>query len=455
MSTFLDHIIDYIAGMPAIGDLARARAERSIADTLGVMFAGARSEVARPLLAYAEGIRGNVPVIGAGRTTSAEMAAMLNASLGHAFDFDDGFPGYPVHASNVVTACLISGCAGRAVTGRDFCTAFVSGVEVAIAVGRRIGLRHYERGFHATATLGVFGGIAGLAVLSEMDRRLLRNALGIGASFASGLQRNFGTMTKPLHAGWAARNAIISLALARAGIDAHDDAFEGPDGFLAAYGEPGDPTVSNAPPAFDAIETTGLGLKKFPCVNACHRPIDGVLGLCAEHEITADRVRRIVCLVPPGSLRPIKYTDPRTPHEAKFSINYVLAAALVDRTVGLGSFTDEAIFRPEVRALFGRVEAREDAGCDGPKGDTRGPGTRGKVVVRIETDAGVWLERAVEFAPGNPRREMTCGDLAEKMIGCMTFGGLARDRAAELAESVLGIGTASDVGALVTFLSAA
>ena len=454
MAGLLDRILDYVAAAPALdaSDPALPRAERSIADTLAVMMAGARSEVAAPLVSYASGQGGGVPLLGTGLNAAPETAALVNGAFGHAFDFDDGFPGYPVHASNVAVAALIAAMGAAPVRGVDFTRAYAVGVEVAVAVGRRIGIRHYERGFHATGTIGVFAGVAAQSALLGAEPATTRNAFAIAASAASGLQRNFGTMVKPLHAGWAARSAVAAVALARAGLAGHHDALEGPDGFFAAYGDSGDPSASLAPPAFDALRTTGLGLKKFPCVNACHRPIDALLTLRRTHGLEPENVRAILCRVPPGSLRPIKYVAPATPHEAKFSMHYLLAAALADGRIDLGSFTEAAASRTELHPLFDRIELREDGALAGPPGETKGPGTRGRIALTVETVDGRRLEAEVEFAPGNPRREMTRADLAEKFAGCAMFAGVAADRATALADRVLDLRAVDDMRALLDTL---
>ncbi len=184
--------------------------------------------------------------------------------------------------------------------------------------------------------------------LHRLDVAATRQAFGIAASMSSGLRRNFGTMTKPLHSGLAARSALTALRLAQSGFTAAPDILEAPSGFFSTYGvEESDPDVAvrDLGRPF-VINDPGLALKKFPCCYATHRAMDGLLALRAKLGFEADGVEKITCRMPPGGMRVLTYPRPVTGLEGKFSLPYTLAAGALDGKYALDSFTDAAV--PEI-----------------------------------------------------------------------------------------------------------
>lgn len=290
---------------------AFGKAKKAIADTVAVMLAGAGSEVAPPLLRYVEhaGERGMSPILGSGRTTSPEMATLVNGTFGHALDFDDVLSLMPAHPSAVILPALMADPREGKLSGRELIEAYVIGVEVGGKIGLAITVGHYHRGFHGTGTLAIFSALGALAKRHRLDLATTRTAFGIAASMASGLQRNFGTMTKPLHTGLAARNALAAVQLARSGFTAAPDVLEAPAGFFAAYG------VKSSRPAAAldqlgnpwVIVDPGLALKRFPCCYASHRGMDGVLQLRQRLGLTAENLQRLECQMPPGGMRVLIY----------------------------------------------------------------------------------------------------------------------------------------------------
>ncbi|MCW5605877.1 MAG: MmgE/PrpD family protein, partial [Burkholderiales bacterium] len=384
------------------------KAKKVIADTVAVILAGAGSEVAPPLLAYLRlsGESGTSPILGTAATGSAEMAALVNGTFGHALDFDDVLSMMPAHPSAVIFAALCADLAVRPLSGRAMIEAHVMGVEVGGKIGLGIAKGHYDRGFHGTGTLGIFCAVAALARAYRLDVPATRTAFGIAASMAGGLRCNFGTMTKPLHTGWAARGALAAVRLALSGFTAAPDALEAKSGFYAAYGtDESDPVTTLSGLGNPWVVTNpGVALKKFPCCYASHRGMDGVLALRAKHGFTADDVIRLECRMPPGGMQVLTYPDPKTGLEAKFSLQYALAAGILDGRYTLWSFTDEAVRREEVRKLLPRVAAFEDAGCrgDDPLFDTRSSGSRGFVEVGVELANSVKDTVRIDRPPGHP-----------------------------------------------------
>lgn len=432
-------IADFIAGTFAADfpEQASEKASKAIADTFAVILAGAGSEVAAPLLRYAAASRGSgqVPVLGTGITCSPESAALVNATLGHALDYDDVLSMMPAHPSTVILAALLASLDGRRVSGHALIEAYVLGVEVGGKIGLGITGGHYRRGFHATGTLAVFSALAALVKLHGLDVPAARQAFGIAASMASGLRRNFGTMTKPLHSGLAARSALGAWRLAACGYTAAPDALEAPAGFFSAFGtEESDPEITARGLGRPFVITDpGLALKQFPCCYASHRAIDGLLALRAQFGLEAASVDRILCRMPPGGMHVLTYPHPKTGLEAKFSLDYPLAAALLDGGCTLATFTDEAVRRPEIDALYPRIHAAEDAACrgDDPQFEKRSSGSRGFVEVEVRLRDGRSGKARVDAAPGAPGRELTWDDLCSKFSDCARYGGYVADGAAD------------------------
>jgi 2-methylcitrate dehydratase PrpD len=413
------------------------KAKKAIADTFAVMLAGAGSEVAQPLLRYVErsGETGSAPIMGTARTSSPELAALVNGAFGHALDFDDVLSMMPAHPSAVILSALCASLDGRKHSGAELIEAYALGIEVGGKIGLGITVGHYHRGFHGTGTLGIFSALAALAKLHRLDVDAARTAFGIACSMASGLQRNFGTMTKPLHTGWAARSALAATELARAGYTAAPDVLESKAGFFAAYGvDASDPNVTAAGLGNPwVLADPGIALKKFPCCYACHRGMDGVLELKLRHRFAAEDVERLQCRMPPGGMRVLTYPRPVTGLEAKFSLEYALAAGVLDDGYTLATFTDEAVRRPEIAPLLQRIDAREDPQCrgDDPEFERRSPGSRGFVQVEVTLKNGTRDTVRIEDPPGHPSRELSWDDIEAKFVDCASYARLPLERARE------------------------
>jgi 2-methylcitrate dehydratase PrpD len=401
------------------------KAKKAIADTFAAIVAGADSEVAEPLHRYlgAAQSSGAVPILGTGITAAPETAALVNGAFGAALDYDDVLSMMPAHPSAVIVPAMLASLDGRRVHGRSFIEAYILGVEVGAKIGLGITTGHYHRGFHATGTLTLFSAIAALAKLHRLEIPEIRLAVGIAASMASGLRRNFGTMTKPLHSGLAARSAVTAWRLATSGFTAAPDVLEAPAGFFSTYGVPESDTnitVNGLGRPFVIVDP-GLALKKFPCCYATHRAMDGLLALRAKLACNAGSIDRVVCKMPPGGMQVLTYARPATGLEAKFSLQYCLAAGVLDGKYSLWTFTDAAVRRPEIASLYERIDVTEDPACRGsdPHFEKRSSGSRGLVEVEVRLRDGRSERTQVERAPGSPARELSWNDLRAKFIDCV------------------------------------
>jgi len=223
------------ARLDALPTEAVPKAKKALVDTFAVILAGCGSEVAEPLLRYIDSVRanGDMPVLGTGSAVAPETAALVNGTFGHALDYDDVLSMMPAHPSAVIVAALLASLDGKRVSGRSVIEAYVLGVEVGGKIGLGMTVGHYHRGYHATGSLALFSALAALVKLHDVDVATSQQAFGIAGSMASGLRRNFGTMTKPLHTGIAARSALTAWRLATCGFTAAPDILEAKSGLYS------------------------------------------------------------------------------------------------------------------------------------------------------------------------------------------------------------------------------
>ncbi|MDO8613485.1 MAG: MmgE/PrpD family protein, partial [Dehalococcoidia bacterium] len=305
-----ERLARFVAETQRVPEDAILQARRAVLDTLGVALAGSREESARAVVDWLrdQGGRPEAAVLGRALRLPAADAALANGIAAHALDFDDvslSMRGHP--SAPLLPAVLALGEAAGS-SGRDLLTAFVLGFEVEAKLGRAIGAPHYALGWHATSTLGTLGAAAAGARLLRLDAGRTQMTLGIAASLASGLQQNFGSMTKPLHAGWAARGGVVAAQLAARGFSADAEAIEGPSGFLRAMSGGAEPDLT----PFDAlgepfeIVTPGVGVKLYPCCYAVHRSLDAVLALRTAHGIEPGGVAEVRVEVSRGGLMPLR-----------------------------------------------------------------------------------------------------------------------------------------------------
>jgi 2-methylcitrate dehydratase PrpD len=427
-------------------------AKRAILDTVGVTLAGTRTEAGTIIREYVRELGGSAQaaLLGTPERSAAPLAALANGTFAHALDYDDvnadmrGHPSVPLLPAALAAAELVG--AG----GRDLIAAFVLGFEVQCRLGAGLGISHYERGWHATSTLGTIGAATAAGKLLGLSADQLAVAFGIATSYASGNRQNFGTMTKPLHAGHAAESGVTAALLAQRGFTADPAIFDAPLGFGSTFA-PGrdwspEAVVTGLGDPWEIVDP-GIGVKKYPCCYATHRPLDATLALVREYKLTADQIDTIEVRCPQGMVMPLIYSRPQTGLEGKFSMEYCLAAAVLDQRFRLATFSDEAVRRPEAQAFFPRVRVvEEDAVLDGP--------ISGYATVTMQLRDGRTVSRHVERPRGEPPDLLSWDELREKFIDCaaQALAPAAVDRAADLIADLEQVERVSD---LITVLTAA
>ncbi|MEK7770623.1 MAG: MmgE/PrpD family protein, partial [candidate division NC10 bacterium] len=342
---------------------AVAAARRAILDCLGVMLAGSVDPPARIVqsVARAEGGAPLATVVGTGQRTGAVWAALCNGTAAHALDFDDtnfAMLGHP--SAPVLAAALAAGELGLA-DGRAVVHAFLLGFEVETTLAEVVNPEHYDHGWHATCTLGTLGAAAAAARLLGLDAAQTRMALATAASQSSGLKENFGTMTKPFHAGHAARSGVLAALLAREGWTASDQALEGPQGWVNVLGAGARRIEALATLGAPwKILRSGVAVKPYPSCACTHSIIDGTLELKRVHGLLPEQVAEITVGINALVPKILIHHDPHTGLEAKFSAEFSAAAALFEERVGIGTFRDDTVQNPAIRDLMARVRVVVD-----------------------------------------------------------------------------------------------
>ena len=394
---------------------ARSRAVDAITDCVACMLAGSREALAPMLLnvvsAAPAANASSALLLGASKYSTPADAALYNGAIAHALDYDDtNHPGY-AHASAVIVPAMLALAEKVQATGRDLVTAYILGLEVIGKLGRALNPAHLKQGWHPTATFGTLAATVAAGRLLRLEEPQMVMALGIGASAASGWRGNFGTMVKPLHAGYAARNGVLAALLAREGFVATETALEHRYGYcnvlnhgagcdfsqLETWGEP-----------LEILTDYGLALKPYPSCGATHTGIEAALLL--HREIGNAPIRSVRAGVAELAFEPLIYVVPGTPLEGKFSLHYCIAAALVEGAVNLATFTEKTFANPAIRALIPRIVMEaDDRVRDDPEFAT---------VVTVETEAGNRHERFVPLAIGKPARWFSRQQLLDKFMDC-------------------------------------
>jgi 2-methylcitrate dehydratase PrpD len=417
----------------------------ALIDTLGVALVGGLDEVGEIALKYVRdlGARREATIWGTHVSSSMAEAAFVNGIFGHALDFDDVHASVHGHPSTTIVPAVLAAGEAAGASGEAVLAAYAIGLEVAGKLGVALGNGHYQRGWHATATTGVFASTAAAGRLLGLNVEQMRNALGLAASQASGLLRNFGTMTKPFHAGHAARCAVQSALLARAGFTADTSIFDGKGSFFATYsekdGQPFEPLIDRLGKPWEAT-VPGMSYKRWPCCYCNHRPVGALLQMIPEHGIRADQVQAVEIGFPPGSDTALIHTNPQTGLEGKFSIEYVAAATVLDGKVGIDTFTDVMVQRPEVRAMMKKVRRYrvEDSKMYS--------GAVGYNDVMVRTTQGEYKRRE-HRAPGSSDWPMSASERDEKFLDCAgrVLGDVGAKRVLDLALAARSLGNIAEL----------
>jgi 2-methylcitrate dehydratase PrpD len=406
MTLFIERLCGAIVDCDGGSGETRSLLGRAIADTLAVAAAGFSEPVTRKSLAAYAGAQSTI--WSGERCESRDSAVFINAVAAHALDFDDVMLDSTIHASTVILPAILE--MDFPAPPSELIASFGAGMVAARAIGRRVGNGHYHRGWHATGTYGAFVAAAAAARLHRLTRDQTAAALSLAGSQSGGMQRNFGTMAKPCHAGFAATAGLRAVRLAKAGVDAAADIFAGPTGFAALYGT-GDGEENPDDDAF-ALRPDRVSVKLYPCCYAANRLIG--VALDARTAVGSREGVKATLLVPAGSVAVLRDDNPKTALAAKFSAKYCVAVALADGPPTLVAFSDAALQRPGLAEMLHRVAVVEDA-------DQQSGGDITFGTVRLDLhDRGGLIGRFERCAiPGSPDSPPDRGAVALKVADCL------------------------------------
>jgi 2-methylcitrate dehydratase PrpD len=389
------------------------RAKWAVADGVAVILGGWRA-IGPRVASFARNMGGrpDSTIIGSGEHAAPSQAAWANAVMSHILDYDDineNMGGHPT--GPVLSAVLALGETCNA-SGSACLTAYLIGVETETKLGRAMIKTLYSRGWHPTSVLGVMGATAACGKLLNLTLDQTRMALGMAGSMAGGLKQNFGAMTKSLHVGLAAQNGVNAALLAQDGWTAATDILEGRFGFGRLFCGPEgfdfDEMTDHLGAPWDIIEP-GFKLKKYPCCGSIHPAVDALLSLRGKYAWDESDVSSLTCFVHPQKQHILVHPRPETGLEAKFSLEYCLARAVVDGRISIDHFQDDAIRNERINMLMPRIIVRQDK--DLPQWASR---------ITIETKEGRRFNETCDQLPGidSPDALFTkFNDCAEPVIG--------------------------------------
>jgi 2-methylcitrate dehydratase PrpD len=435
-------------------DLAR----KSILDGLGLALSGSVAESGRIIQDYlrAQNLSGAATVIGTSQRVPERFAAFANGIGVHADDYDDtqlavakdrvyGLLTHPTAPCLPAALAITESMAG---SGRDLLLAYNLGLEVETKIAEAISPRHYQHGFHATATCGVFASATAAAKLYGFGLEPTLRTLSIAASQAAGLRENFGTMTKPLHAGRAAEAGIIAADLAKAGWTAALGILESPRGFFQAHGggfdieairgKLGKPWTFLMP---------GVSIKPNPSGSLTHPGMTTMLELILANDIKPEDVDRVDVGTNHNMPNALIHHRPTNELQAKFSMEFCMAILLLERRGGLPEFTDDVVNRADVQALIKRVNfgvhpEAEAAGYD-----------KMTTIIDIHLKDGRVISGRADFGKGSPANPMSYDEVADKFHGCAEFARWPSSKAKDIVEMIRSLESLGSVRELTALLA--
>lgn len=393
-------------------------AKKNILDCIGVSLAGTKTKINDILREFAIENGGSQVsgIIGGHMKSSPCMAAFANGTIAHALDYDDTNRSMVAHPSVSILPAVLAIGEQRDLSGEKIIEAYIIGYEIEAKLGLCLNPEHYELGWHSTATLGTFGALAAVCKMLSLDEQQIVMAFGIASSLMGGLRKNFGTMTKPLHAGNAAKNGIVAASLAQKGFTSNDQAFEGSKGMLDVFSNKTDVDLGSVIAAlgnpFDIIHP-GTNIKPYPCCAFGHAAIDAMFNLIRRHHLSEENIDKVECGVHYRTREVMRYTDPRVSLEGKFSLEYCLAIAIIDNKIGLGQFENEKMNNDRVKEILKRIRVFVH-----PELKTLESFKNRFAEVTVQTKKGETYTEKVDTPLGSPQNPLSDSELHQKFEDC-------------------------------------
>lgn len=445
----------------AIADLPEpviANGKKSILDGLGLALSGSVARTGHYVRRHLDelGLKaGAATVIGSADRVAPRFAAFANGVGIHADDYDDtqlavakdrvyGLLTHPT-APALPAALAIGEVKGA--SGAEVMLAYHIGVEVECKIAEAINPRHYQTGFHATATCGTFASAAAASRLMGFDHEAACRALSIAGSQSAGLRENFGTMTKPFHAGRSAESGIVAAQFASYGWTAADTILEAPRGFFAAAGGGYDHAAIDGKLGNPwTFEEPGVSIKPHPSGSLTHPGMTEMLRLIHEHDIAADQVEHVRIGTNSNMPNALIHHRPKNELQAKFSMQYCMAILLLDRKAGLAEFTDECVLRPDAQAMLEKVDFVVD-----DRAEAAGYHLM-TTYIDITLRDGRTVKGMANFGKGSPANPMSYDEVAGKFRECASFARWDMGKAEEVIDRVSEIEMLDSIDILMALL---
>jgi len=453
MTAVTRELADFVAGISydALPGEVRERVKWLVTDLVGIALRARYDAESTPaLLAAVERLglgQGGAGVIGDGRGFSPPAAALVNGTLAHSLDFDDTHARGSLHPSAPIVPAALAAAEMTGAGGRELIAAIVAGYEVQIRLSLAlVPKEHYDRGFHPTATCGVFGAAAAAGRVFGLSAEGIADAFGIALSQAAGSMQFLvdGAWTKRLHVGYAAMSGLVAASLAREGFRGAVEALEGKAGFLRAYAP--HPVFANAVADLGRVyETMAIAVKPYPSCRYSHAAVDALLALRAAQHLAPDEVEAVEVGLPRAGWNIIGDPEaakqqPKNVVDGQFSMPFVTAVALREGAMQWDHYARH-ISDAQTLALCKRVRTVVD-----PAVEAEFPRYL-SAAVRLRA-RGTVFEEFVRVAKGEPENFVTAAELAAKFDG-LVAPYLSEPRRAELARALLALDEAQDVGAVL------
>lgn len=389
-------------------------------DFIALAARGTLIESTQVLLNFIKGMKiaGKALVIGTNYTTAPQYAALVNGASAHSLELDDIHNESSLHPAVVIFPAALAASQIVPADGRSFITAVVCGYETMIRLGMALKpAEHYARGFHPTATCGVFGAAVTVAKVLGLNVHEMINALGIAGSQASGSHEYHadGAWTKRFHPGWAAHNGLLAALLAREGFKGPQRIIEGGSGFLNAYSGNPDPEQILTDLG-ESYQIMRVSFKPHACCRYKQGPIDGVLELVNKHDIMPEQVAEVTIglfrtALPIIAEPTMNKSNPRTVVDAQFSMAFGAAVAILKRRASLEEYNQQYVDNPQVQQLMQKVQCVHRPELD-PLYPRQWPS-----VVSIRLKDGRFFETRIDYPRGDPENPLSSEELRQKFNG--------------------------------------
>ena len=401
-------------------------AKKHILDGFGLALSGSVARTGEYLFKHIKknSAKGKATVIGSKMKLPSQFAALANGVGIHSDDYDDTqlavakdrVYGLLTHPT---APCLPSAFAEgeiHKINGKDFLNAYLIGVDVECKISEAMSPRHYQHGFHSTATCGTFASAAAASKIRKYSFDKTLRSIGIAASLSAGLRENFGTMTKPLHAGRAAESGVIACDLSDYGWSSTDKILESPRGFFQAHGGGYDINAIKGKLGRPwTFSKPGISIKPHPCGSLTHPGMTKMLELIKKHNIISDQVLKVDVGTNHNMQNALIHHRPTNEFQAKFSMEYSMAILLIEKRAYIPEYQDKRINKSDVQKMLRKInfyknKTAEAAGYD-----------KMTTLIDIYLKNGKKISGRGDFGKGSPAIPMSYDEVADKFLGCAEF----------------------------------